>query len=51
MKYILEIKPAILPEERHKIEDFLKSEGYDVFGGGMDTDRSSCTISFSKDTE
>ena len=51
MKYILEIKPAILPKERHKIEDFLKKEGYDVSGGGTHTDLSCCDISFSRDTE
>ena len=48
MKYILEIKPAILPKARHKIEDFLKKEGYDVSGGGTHTDLSCCDISFSR---
>ena len=46
MKYKLEIKPAIMPEKRHKIEDTLKSLGYEVFGGGTDTDFSACDISF-----
>ena len=49
MKYKLEIKPAIMPEERHKIEDVLKKLGYDVSGGGTDTDMSACDISFSKE--
>ncbi len=49
MNYILKIKPAILPEERHKIEKFLQTEGYHVSGGGTDTDMSSCDISFSKE--
>lgn len=51
MNYILQIKPAISPKERRKIEDFLKKEGYDVSGGGTDTDLSCCDISFSKDTD
>jgi hypothetical protein len=44
--YRLEIKPAIPSKERHKIEDVLKSMGYDVYGGGTNTDLSSCNISF-----
>ena len=47
MKYKLEIKPAIAPEERHKIETVLKLLGYDVLGGGTHTDMSACDISFS----
>ena len=46
MRHILEIKPAIPPEERHKIEDLLKSIGYKVDGGGTHKDMSSCDISF-----
>ncbi len=46
MKFKLEIKPAILPEKRHKIEDTLKKLGYNVWGGGTDIDMSSCDISF-----
>jgi len=42
----LEIKPAVLPAVRHKIEDVLKAEGYNVWGGGTNTDMSSCDISF-----
>lgn len=49
MDYRLEIKPAIFPEIRHKIEDVLKKEGYDIYGGGTYTDLSSCDISFSRD--
>ena len=48
MRFKLEIKPAIIPEERHKIEDALTLMGYDVHGGGTDTDMSACDISFSK---
>lgn len=47
MKYTLVIEPAILPKERHKIEDVLKKLGYNVSGGGTDTDMSACDISFS----
>ena len=46
MKYILEIKPALEPKERHKIEDALKQIGYHVSGGGTCIDMSSCDISF-----
>lgn len=48
MEFKLEIKPAIPPAERHKIEDVLRGEGYKVHGGGTNTDMSSCDISFSK---
>lgn len=51
MKYTLKIKPAILPAERHKIEDTLKKLGYDVSGGGTNTDMSACDISFSEKKE
>lgn len=46
MKRKLEIRPAIPSEERHKIEDVLKSMGYKVWGSGTDSDLSSCSISF-----
>lgn len=49
MRYILKIQPAILPEQRHKIEDVLKKAGYHVIGGGTDTDMSQCDISFEGD--
>ena len=49
MKHILKIEPAIMPEERHKIEDALKKLGYKVIGGGTDTDMSCCDISFEGD--
>jgi len=50
MKYKLEIKPAILPEERHKIQDTLKNMGFLVNGGGTDTDMSACDVSFEKES-
>lgn len=46
MKHILTIKPAILPEKRHEIQDALKKLGYKVNGGGTHTDGSECDISF-----
>ena len=55
MKYKLEIKPAISPEKRHKIEDVLRAMGYVIIGGGTDLGRqpyrrlidvSVCDISF-----
>lgn len=45
--YILEIKPAIRPDGRHRIEDCLTALGYQVHGGGTCADMSSCDISFS----
>ena len=47
MNYLLEVKPAIPVGVRHKLQDFLKSEGYEVSGGGQMTDGSSCDVSFS----
>ena len=46
MKYKLEIKPAIMPDERHKIEKVLEGLGYNVWAGGTDTDMSCCDIAF-----
>ena len=46
--YSLVIKPAIRPEERHKIEDSLKTIGYKVLAGGTAIDMSRCDISFEK---
>ena len=40
------IKPAILPETRHKIEDLLIALGFKVTGGGGQVDMSSCDVSF-----
>ncbi len=52
MKHKLKIKPAIPPEQRHKIEKVLKKAGYDVWGGGTNTDLPACDISFeSKDED
>jgi len=47
-QYKLTIRPAIYPEERHKIEDVLKKMGYHVAGGGTFADGSECDISFYK---
>ena len=46
MRYIMEIKPALVPKERHKIQDALKQMGYHVSGGGTHFDMSCCDISF-----
>jgi len=51
IKYQLEIKPAILPKERHKIQDVLKKLGYQVNGGGTNTDMSACDISFERKSD
>jgi len=51
MKFKLEIVPAIRVEKRHKIEDLLKKEGYEIHGGGTYTDGSACDISFSDKEE
>lgn len=45
-RYILTIKPALKPEERHIIQDKLTELGYKVSGGGSYTDMSECDISF-----
>lgn len=47
-KYSLVVKPAISPEERHKIEDTLKALGYKVWAGGTATNMSECDVSFEK---
>jgi hypothetical protein len=47
--FILEIKPALKPAERHLIQDALTGLGYNVIGGGTHTDGSCCDISFSKE--
>jgi len=46
--YILTIKPALLPAERHKIEKALRKLGYKWLGGGINIDLSQCDISFQK---
>lgn len=48
MKYRLEVKPAILPAQRHKIEKTLEDMGFNVRAGGTHTDMSACDIAFSK---
>jgi len=47
-RFKLIIKPALMPKERHKLEDTLKILGYKVNAGGTHTDMSECDISFSK---
>lgn len=47
-EYKLKIKPAIPPEDRHKLEDVLKQLGYDVWGSGQMVDGSECDVSFDK---
>ena len=46
--YTLEVVPAIDPVVRHKIEDLLIEEGFDIIGGGTNTDNSGSDISFEK---
>ena len=46
--YTLEIVPATEPSIRHKIEDLLKAEGFEIVGGGQWADGTSCDISFKK---
>ncbi len=47
-KYMLYIQPALMPADRHKIEDTLKKLGYKISGGGTHTDMSKCDISFER---
>ena len=51
MKHVLTVTPAILPETRHKIEEALEKEGYEIMGGGTMADGSECDISFKKKDE
>ena len=44
--YTLEILPAVDPSVRHKIEDLLRIEGFEIIGGGQNTDMSGTDISF-----
>jgi len=44
----LTIRPAILPEQRHLIEDALKKMGFTTWAGGTHTDMSECDIAFEK---
>jgi len=46
--YSLEIEPAIDPAYRHKIEDTLKDLGFEIIGGGQNTDGSGSDISFER---
>lgn|GEM_PF-1852806 len=46
--YMLVIKPAIMPAERHEIQNTLRKLGYRVIGGGTDVDMSECDIAFEK---
>jgi hypothetical protein len=49
MSFKLTIKPAIHPEERHKLQDVIKKLGYKIIGGGTHTDFSACDFSFEKE--
>jgi hypothetical protein len=44
--YTLEILPAVPPEVRREIEGALESAGYEIIGGGQNTDMSGTDISF-----
>jgi len=48
-KYKLEIKPAINPADRHKIQAVLEKMGYWVHSGGTHTDMTACDIVFYKE--
>ena len=47
----MEIKPAITPKDRHKIQEKLKEMGYRVIGGGTYIDERSCDVTFEKEQE
>lgn len=49
MEYKLTIVPAIRPDQRHKLEKNLVSQGFNVSGGGTNTDMSACDTSFEDD--
>lgn len=46
--YTLEILPAVEPDMRHKIEDLLVREGFEIIGSGQSADMSGIDISFEK---
>ena len=46
MVYHLKIIPAINPDTRHRIQEFLESLGYGEIVGGHMLDGSFCDISF-----
>ena len=49
MTHTLQIKPAITPELRHKIQDLLEKEGFSIHGGGTLLIEPTCSdITFSK---
>ena len=48
VEYSLTINPAIDIKKRHKLEDWLRKQGYDVIGSGQMVDGSECDISFEK---
>jgi hypothetical protein len=48
-RFVLEIKPAIPPTERHKIESALEKLGYKINGAGQTFDGEISDITFSKD--
>ena len=49
MDFKLEVRPAIPPEMRHKIEDVLTRLDFNIHSGGTNTDLTSCDITFSGD--
>ncbi len=49
VKYLMEIKPAIPPADRHQLQDTLKKLGYHVIGGGSCVDGSFSDVSFEKE--
>ncbi len=48
IKYKLIVTPAIVPADRHKLEEALKQLGYKVWAGGTHTDMSECDIAFER---
>lgn len=46
--YILTIKPALEPAERHKIEKVLEKLKYNITGSGSHINMSQCDISFER---
>ena len=51
MDYKLEIKPAINPKTRHKIEDLLEEARFLIHGGGQYINGDSCDITFSREDQ
>ena len=49
MDYKIEIKPAIAPRLRHRLENLMKEAGFEIHGGGTCTDLSSCDFTCSRE--